>query len=326
MKKIVLTYGLGITEEGVALMKEVAQVSVPKDGSEVALFAEMKNACAVVVGARPYIQKNLIDSAPELKHIARVGVGVDSIDIETATERGIFVTNMPDVTADSVAEFTMSLLLSLAKNIPRCDRAVRGGQWVERSELTRINIELNGKTHGIVGMGRIGGRVAVRCRAFGMRVLYYKRKRDLEFERSVGVEYVPFETLLRESDTISLHTPLTDETFGLMGKKQFESMKRTALLINQSRGKVVNEVALVQALKEGRIAGYATDVYADEPPDPKGELFQLKNVVVSPHLGGVTRESTIRSSKVVAEDVVRVIRGELPKNLVNKEVIQRRSV
>ncbi len=325
MKKVVLTYGLRIVEEGLALMREVAEISTPRDGSEAALSAEMKDACAVLVGARPYITKELIESAPQLKHIARVGVGMDSVDIKTATERGIFATNLPEVTADSVAEFTMSLLLSLAKNIPRCDRAVREGQWAERSELTRINIELNGKTHGIVGMGRIGGRVAVRCKAFGMRVLYYKRKRDLELERTAGVEYVPFETLLRESDTISLHTPLTDETFSLMGKRQFESMKRTALLINQSRGKVVNEEALVEALKEGKIAGYATDVYADEPPDPKCELLQFKNVVVSPHLGGVTRESAARGSIVVAEEVVRVLRGEIPKNLVNKEVIQKRS-
>jgi D-3-phosphoglycerate dehydrogenase len=325
MKKIVLTYGIRIVEEALALMRVVAQVTVPRDGSDAALIAEVRDASTVVVGARPNINRSLIESAGRLRHIARVGVGVDSIDIEAATERGIIVTNAPEVTADSVAEFTMSLLLSLAKNIPRCDRAVREDRWDERSELIRSNIELNGKTHGIVGLGRIGSRVAVRCKAFGMRVLYYKRNRDLEFERSIGVEYVPFEILIKESDSISLHIPLTSETMNLMGRPQFESMKSTALLINQARGKVVNEEALVQALKEGRIGGYATDVYENEPPDPKSELLSFKNVVVSPHLGGVTRESAIRVSMMVAEDVVRVIRGDLPKNLVNREVLQKSS-
>jgi lactate dehydrogenase-like 2-hydroxyacid dehydrogenase len=136
------------------------------------------------------------------------------------------VTNAPEMSADSVAEFTLTLLLSLAKNIPRCDRAVREGKWDERFELIRTNIELNGKTHGIVGLGRIGRKVAVRCKAFGMRVLYYKRNRDLEFEKSLEVEYVPFEALLKESDSISLHLPLTDETKNLFDRSQFESMKR----------------------------------------------------------------------------------------------------
>ena len=153
---------------------------------------------------------------------------------------------------------------------------MKENRWVERLDLIHENIELCGKTHGIVGLGRIGSRVAVRCRAFGMRVLYYKRNRDPEFEQSAGVEYAPFETLLRESDSISLHLPLTKETANLIDESQFESMKQTALLINQARGKVVNEEALVRALREGRIGGYATDVYAHEPPDPKSELFRLQ--------------------------------------------------
>jgi phosphoglycerate dehydrogenase-like enzyme len=216
--------------------------------------------------------------------------------------------------------------LSLAKNNVRCDRAVKEGRWNERLDLIRENIELNGKTHGIVGMGNIGRRVAVRCRAFGMRVLYYKRNRDREFEGSAGVEYAPLEILLRESDSISLHLPLTAETTNLIAGPQFESMKRTALLINQARGKVVNEEALARVLREGRIGGYATDVYAQEPPDPKGDLFGFNNVVTTPHLGGGTREARLRANMTVAEEVLRVIRGEIPKNLVNREVLERRSV
>ena len=152
------------------------------------------------------------------------------------------------------------------------------------------NIELRGKTHGIVGLGKIGRRVAMMCKGFGMRVLYFKRNRDLEFEQSSGVGYAPFQVLLKECDSISLHLPLTKETANLFDSPQFNLMKKTALLINQARGKVVNEEALVQALKEGTLGGYASDVYESEPPDPKSELLSFKNVVVSPHLAGGTRK------------------------------------
>lgn len=325
MMKIVMTHGMGIGEQPLAMMREVAQVTVPRDGSDAALLEEVRDAHALLVGIRPHVNRGLIESAGSLRHIARLGVGVDTVDVQAATEHGVIVTNVPDVTSDSVAEFTMALLLSLAKNIPRCDRAVRQGLWNDRLDLIHANRELIGKTHGIVGLGRIGTRVAVRCKAFGMKVLYYKRNRDPNLERSAGIEYVPFEALLRESDSISLHLPLTDETRNLFDKSQFESMKRTALLINQARGKVVNEEALVQALREGRIGGYATDVYDTEPPDPKSELFSFNNVVVSPHLGGGTREARLRATLALAEDVVRIIRGDMPKNIVNREVLEKRS-
>ena len=323
-RKIVVTFGSGIVEKALLMMKEVAQVVVTRDDSEVALLAEARDADAILVGPMPGVTRSLIESAGRLRHIARVGVGVDSVDIEAATERGIIVTNAPEVTADSVAEFTVSLLLSLAKNIPRCDRAVKEGRWDERVELMGINIELRGKTHGIVGLGKIGRRVAIMCKGFGMRVLYFKRNRDLEFEQSAGVGYAPFQALLKECDSISLHLPLTKETANLFNSPQFKSMKKTALLINQARGKVVNEEALVQALKEGAIGGYASDVYESEPPDPKSELLSFKNVVVSPHLAGGTRESRQRVSMAVAGDVLKVLQGHEPENLVNRAVLQRK--
>ena len=324
--KIVIIHGLWMVEEALAIIREVGQVVVPGDDSDEALLAEMRDADVIVVSFSPHVDRRLIESAGRLRHIARLGVGVESIDLQAATERGIIVTNTPDLTADSVAEFTMTLLLSLAKNLPSCDRAVREGRWNERLALIRINRELCGKTHGIVGLGKIGGRVAVRCKAFGMRVIYYKRKRDLEFERAVGVEYVPFETLLTESDSISLHVPLTEETRNMLDGPQFTSMKKDALLINQARGKVVNEKALVQALKEGRIGGYATDVYEHEPPDPTSELLGFKNVVVAPHLGGGTREARLRACTALAEDIVRVIHGQIPKHLVNREALQKKGL
>jgi len=324
MMKIVVAPRFDPGEEALALLGEAGRV-VLMEGGEALLREELRDADAFLVGIEPPVTRRLIEAAPRLKHIARQGVGVDIVDVQAATERGIFVTNVPEVTSDSVAEFTMALLLALAKNVVRGDGAVKGGRWEERLELIRTNIELSGKMHGIVGLGRIGSRVALRCLAFGMRVIYYKRSRDSDFERTAGVEYVPLETLIRESDSISLHLPLTKETRNLIDTPQFESMKRGVLLVNQSRGTVVNEPALCRALGEGRVGGYGTDVYEQEPPDPAGELFRFQNVVAAPHLGGGTREARARANRMVAEDVVRVIRGEVPRNLVNREVLRGRT-
>ena len=324
--KIVIPYGTVIVDEALAAMREVAQVTITRDVSQAALLAETLDADVIVAGPETCVDRNLIEKAAALKLVARTGVGVDCIDQKAATERGVFVTNNPALTADSVSEFTVALLLGLAKNIPRCDRAVKEGQWTAaKRELTRDNIELCKKTHGVIGMGEIGGRVAAVCKALGMKVLYFKRNRDTNLERLLGVEYAPFEKLIRESDTISLHTPLTDETRNLFDTPQFEVMKKTALLINQSRGEVVNEKSLVRALKEGKIGGYATDVYDEEPPDPKAELFTLKNVVVAPHVGAWTREARLRASMSIAEAVFAIMKGGVPNNVVNRDVVQKKA-
>jgi len=319
--KIVIPYGIELVEEALALLRSAGRVVVLPDNSEATLRAELGDANAILMGASLRLDRSLIESASGLKHIARLGVGVDTIDLKAATERGVFVTNNPGLTADSVAEFTMALLLGLAKNIPRGDRMVKEDRWGDRSELLEENVELNAKTHGIVGLGKIGSRVAVRCKAFGMRVLYFKRNRDLDSEKAIGLEYTPLDVLIRESDSISLHAPLTVETANLFDTPQFEAMKRTAFLINQSRGKVVNEGSLIRALREGKIGGYATDVYEDEPPDAKSELFRFKNVVVAPHVGGVTRESRVRGHMAVAREVIKALRGGIPNNMVNPEVL-----
>ena len=325
--KIVIPYGTVIVEEALAAMRKIAQVTTTRDASQAALLAETGDGDVIVAGPETCLDRGLIESAGCLKLIARTGVGVDCIDLQAATERGVYVTNNPALTADSVSEFTVALLLGLAKNIPRCDRAVKEGLWAaEKREMTRINIELNQKTHGVVGMGEIGSRVAAVCKALGMKVLYFKRNRDTNLERLLGVEFAPFEKLIRESDTISLHTPLTDGTRNLFDKPQFEAMKRTALLINQSRGEVVNEKALVWALKEGKIGGYATDVYEQEPPDPNSELFKLKNVVAAPHVGAWTREARLRASMAIVEAAVAVLNGGVPNNLVNRDVLRRKSL
>jgi len=320
-RKIMITHNVMYDDESLDLLKEFGKVVVLPDDTEAALFSEIQDTSTIIIGPRPFVTRELIESANALKHIARAGVGMDNIDLPAATERKIFVTNTPEVTSDSVAEFTMSLMLSLAKNIPRCDRAVKSGQWYDRDDLLLDHIELSGKTHGIVGMGRIGRKVAVRCKGFGMKVIYHKRNRDMEFEQSQQVEYVPFETLLKVSDTISLHLPLTNETLNLFGSREFRSMKRTALLINQARGRVVDETALAEALRAGQIGGYATDVYEKEPPAPDSELLSFKNVVATPHLAGSTRESRARSARMIAGEMARVKQGKKPEYLVNTDVL-----
>jgi glyoxylate reductase len=321
--KIVIAYDVFIADEAVAAMQETAAVTKTRDNSHEALLAEATDADVIVAGPSTVVDRRVIEEAALLKLIARVGVGVDRIDLQAATKHGVFVTNNPGLSANSVSEFTVALLLGLAKNIPSGDLAVKEGQWVAgKQRASTDNIELNNKTHGVVGMGRIGSRVAAVCRALGMRVLYSKRNRDPDLERLLGVQYAPFDTLIRDSDTISLHTPLTEETRNLFDKPQFEAMKRTALLINQSRGLVVNEKALLQALKEGEIAGYATDVYDEEPPDPGSELLKLKNVIVAPHIAGVTRDARVRMSMMIAEAVLAVAKGNVPDNVVNRSVIR----
>lgn len=318
--KIVIPHGFGLGEEAMAKLEAVARVVVLGDPSEESLLAEIGDADALLVGIAPRVTESLMQRAPRLRHIARQGVGVDIVDVKAATKRGIVVTNVPDVTSNSVAEFTMTLLLSVAKNIVHCDRAVKEGHWDKRLDLSRTNLELYGKTHGVVGLGRIGGRVAIRCQAFGMRVLYFQRNRNPEMEKA-GIAYAPLAELIRQSDSISLHLPLSKETVNMIDTPQFDSMKRGVLLINQSRGTVVNQAALVLALREGRVGGYGTDVYDREPPDPKHELFGFGNVVASPHLGGGTRETRARANMVLAEDVIRVLKGEPPKNLVDDSLV-----
>lgn len=322
--KVVILHDVFFFDEAVAAMQEVATVTIMHNDSREALLAEIADADAIAVGPGTFVDKHVIASATRLKLIARIGVGVDRIDLQAATERGIFVTNNPASTADTVSEFTVALLLGLAKNIASGDRAVKEGQWVAgKQRATYDNIELCGKTHGVVGMGEIGGRVAAVCKAIGMKVVYYRRTRNAQLERLLGVEYAPFDKLIRESDTISIHTPLTDETRNLFDTPQFEAMKRTALLINQSRGQVVNEKAVLRALKEGKIGGYATDVYEKEPPDPSSELFKLKNVIVAAHVGGLSREAGLRYSMNIADAVIAVAKGDVPNNVVNRDVLKK---
>ena len=266
------------------------------------------------------LSKRVIDTADRLKIIAVHGAGVDQVDVQAATEKGVFVTNAPGGNANAVAELTFGLILSVIRRIAWADRHVREGKW---EEARFLGTELQGKTIGIIGLGRVGSRVAKIAKAFGMEILAYDPYISQERAKKVDATSVTLETLLKESEVVTIHVPLTEETRGMIGKEELKSMKRSTILINVARGPIVDEAALYEGLKTDLIAGAALDVLQEEPPSPNNPLFQLDNIVITPHMGGSSTRALKTIARIAAEDIARVLRGELPKNLVNTDVVSR---
>lgn len=270
------------------------------------------------------IDEELMMAAPRLKVISNMAVGYNNIDVAAATRRGIMVANTPEVLTEATAELAFGLILAVARRICDLDRLNRAGQWKTWAPFLFLSREVSGKTLGIVGLGRIGKAVARRARAFNMTVIYNNRHRlDSEEERALGVSYRPFDVLLSESDFLSLHVPLTEETRRLIGEKELRRMKKTAYLINTSRGAVVDEEALLRALREGWIEGAGLDVYEHEPFMTPG-LAELHNAVLTPHVGSATHETRRRMADLAVENLICALRGEVPTFLVNPEVLKRK--
>ncbi|MCX8165244.1 MAG: glyoxylate reductase [Acidilobaceae archaeon] len=292
------------------------------------LLRKAKEADAFFSLLTDRIDCNLL-SASRLRIVAQYAVGFDNIDVKCATEHGIYVTNTPGVLTEATAEHTWALILAVARRVVEADHFVRWGEWWRLSTawhpLMLLGTELEGKTLGIVGLGRIGSRVAEIAKAFRMRVLYYDVERRKELEEKLGIEYKELDELLAVSDIVTLHTPLTPETRGLIGEERLRRMKRTALLINTARGAVVDTNALVKALREGWIAGAALDVFEREPLEPNHPLTALKNVVLTPHIASATRETRMRMAELVAENLIAFYEGREPPTLVNKEVVKKRA-
>jgi D-3-phosphoglycerate dehydrogenase len=264
------------------------------------LARAIAEADAVLVRSATKISRDALAHAARLKVIGRAGVGVDTIDVEAATERGVAVLNAPAGNTVSAAELAFALLLALIRKVPAADRSMKEGQW----DRTRFGgIELYRKTLGLVGAGRVGGEVASRARAFGMRVLAYDPYLSEEAARSLEVELTTLDTVLREADVVSLHVPLTESTRGLLGEKQLALLKPTAVLVNAARGGVVDEAALARLLAEGRLAGAALDVFEQEPLPADHPLRRLPNVVLTPHLGASTEEAQLNVALEIAESV-----------------------
>jgi len=256
---------------------------------------------ALIVRSRTKVTREIIDAGRRLKVIGRAGVGVDNIDVKAAEERGILVLNTPEAPAEAVAELTMGLMISLARQIPLADQAMKEGKWLKR-ELE--GWQLKGKTLGIIGLGNVGERVARIAKALGMRLLITKRTPpDPALLKELGAEFVPLRELLQRSDVITIHVPLTSQTHHMIGPGEFQSMKEGAFLINTSRGAIVDEKALLAALRSGRLGGAALDVYETEPPTDLA-LVRFPNVVATPHIGAQTVEAQKNAAIMIAEKLI----------------------
>jgi phosphoglycerate dehydrogenase-like enzyme len=283
--------------------------------TEAELWAALDGVEAVVAGSDPYTAA-LFSAYPRLRVIARVGVGYDSVDLAAATAHGVAVTIAPGTNQGSVAEHTLALMLGFTRHVPARDHAVKTGQWPKL-----MSQPLRGRSLGLAGLGRIGKAVAVRARAFEMRVLAYEPAPDHAFCAAHEVTLLPFDRLLAESDFLSLHTPLIPATRHLINRDTLARMKPGAILVNTSRGGLVCETDLVEALRARHLGGAVLDVFEQEPPSANHPLFGFENVVLSPHAAGVDIQSLGDMARSAAEAVVALRRGEWPaEKMVNPEV------
>ncbi len=311
-----------IHERGVRVFDERFEVMVASDPSVATVIKEITGVEGVVVRTAPFTRE-IIEAADSLKVIGRHGVGVDNIDIKAATGKGIVVVNTPNANATSVVEHTLTAIGALAKRVTLYNRATREGQWEIRNSYKAV--DLDAKILGLVGIGRIGSLVAKRAAAaFNMKVIAFDPYVTPEKAREMGITLVPAnDDIFRQADVVSLHTPLTPETRGFVNAARLSLMKPTAFLVNFSRGEVVDEKALYQALKGGVIAGAAIDVYDPEPPLSDNPLFELDNIILSPHSAALTQECVIRMATGAAEGVVEVLTGKAPQFIVNPEVLKK---
>ncbi len=316
MKKFRFLLYEEIHEEGKSLLREKGEIVFASSIEEDSLINEVKSVDAIIIRANGKVTRRIIDHAPKLKVIGRHGVGVENIDLEAATEKGIWVVNTPEANDLSVAEHFFGLTLMLSKKLKKADIALREGRWQARYEY--IGNELHGKTLGILGFGRIGKAIGrTGYKGFDMKVLYYDTIRYEEMEAEIHAEKVGLEELLRRSDFISINLPMLPETRHLIKEEEFMKMKPTAYIINLARGPIWDEKALYKVLKEGMIAGAGADVFEIEPTPKDNPLFELDNFIGTPHMAAHTEEA-LRRMSLVAEDVIRVLEGKLPLHPVNQ--------
>jgi len=321
MKKFEILLYEDMHEAGKAILKEKAEILFANSLEEASLIEEVKEMDGIIIRANGKVTRKMMESALKLKVIGRHGVGVENIDLGAATEKGIWVVNTPDANDISVAEHFFGLALILSKVLKKADIALREGRWEARYEY--IGRELHGKTLGILGFGRIGRAVGrIGHKGFDMKVLYYDAVRYEEMEKEIKAEKGSLEKVLTQSDYISINLPMLPATKGLLKEREFGLMKPSAYIINLARGPIWDEKALYAALKEGKIAGAASDVYEVEPATKGHPLFQLENFVGTPHMAAHTEEALKRMSLVV-EDIIRVLEGKVPLHPVNPVVGQK---
>ncbi|HEY85602.1 MAG TPA: hydroxyacid dehydrogenase [Chloroflexi bacterium] len=293
-----------IAPAGVERLEQSARVAYQPDISPETLKKTIARYDALIVRSRTRVTADLIFAAPKLRVIGRVGVGLDTIATDAAWSRGIPIVNSPSASTVAVAELTLGLMLSLARRIPEADAGMKRGEWLKRSLM---GSELSGKTMGIIGLGRIGMAVAQRAAAFGMRLIAFDPYLSSGQINERGAEAANLARLLQESDYLSLHVPLTDDTYGLLGARELAQMKNGANLICCARGKIIDENALADALDAGKLAGAALDVFAVEPPG-YSRLVQHPKVIATPHIGAMTREAQEKAALEIVEQVLAVLK------------------
>ncbi len=321
-----------IHPEGVALLEKHAEVVRPKDYSRAAFLEAIKDVDGLLA-RKIYIGAEEMDHAPRLKIIGRHGVGLDSVDLKEATRRGILVIHTPGANKESVAELAIAFMLNLARRIPQAQAAMcsmpKGDIGVLSALLKQHNLtgfDLEGKSLGIIGTGRIGSLVARKCiAAFDMKVYGYDPYVSRETMNSFGVTKVDrLADLMPRIDFLTVHCPLTEETRGMIAQKELAMLKRGANVVNTARGGIVDEKALFEALTLGHVAGAALDVFELEPPDPEDPLLKHPNLLATPHFGGTTEESLHRIGIVMVEEVVNFLQGKPPRYPANPEVLQKK--
>jgi len=304
-----------VSEKGLEVFRQEPgiEVDVKLKMTEDEICAIADQYHAMVVRSDTKITKRILESAKQLKVVGRAGVGVDNIDVPAATQLGIVVVNTPDGNTIAACEHTMAMMMALARHIPQADSSLRQGKW-DRAKF--VGVELRKKTLGIVGYGKIGTEVGKRSKAFGMNILIYDPFVTQEVAKKAGVEPVSLERLLKESDFITVHMPLTPETKHMIGAEQIAMMKDGVRLLNVARGGIIDEKALYDAIVSKKVAGAALDVYENEP-QTQSPLFTLSEVIVTPHLGASTEEAQVNVAMDVAHEIIRVLKGEPVLNAVN---------
>lgn len=289
----------------------------PPPAELAAALARSDAVMAMVVDA---ITPAMLDAAPRLRIVANMAAGYDNIDPAAAAERGIWVTNTPGVLAETTADFAFALLLAAARRVVEADRHTRAGGWRTWSPTGFLGQDVFGATLGIIGLGEIGEAVARRARGFRMRILYASRTRKPALEADLGLEYRPLDALLAEADIITIHTPLTPATRGLIGPGAFAAMKPGAILVNTARGPIVDQDALVEALSSGRLAAAALDVTTPEPLPLNHPLYTFPNVIITPHIASASHATRARMASIAATNIIAALAGREPPNPVNRPV------
>jgi D-3-phosphoglycerate dehydrogenase len=308
----------------IALLKEagfrVIDGRAPVAVTPEQMKAQVAEAEALITGLEP-VDASVLEAGPRLKFVGKPGTGVDNIDVPEATRRGIMVCNTAGSNAEAVADHTFALILALLRRTVYLDQLTRAGRGWDKWPPV-VGAELWQRKIGIVGVGAIGRGVARRARGFDMTIIGYDVAADEGFAQQVGLMYRPLDALLAEADIVTIHVPLVLQTEGLIGATELATMKKGAYLVNMARGPVVVEEALVEALRLGRLAGAALDVFEQEPPADDNPLFEFENVVLSPHVAGFSEEAVVKSRVWLAEAARDALQGKVPRTLVNSQVLQ----